>query len=58
MKSKILEGETLEFTNKNQDEILIWFNFKWRTFNLMLNSKVVKSTKSLNPIQTKLKELL
>lgn len=58
MKTKLLNGETLEFTNENQDEILVWFNAKWNTFNLMLNAKVIKATKTFKPIETKLKDLL
>ena len=58
MKTKLLNGETLEFTNENQDEILVWFNTKWNTFNLMLNAKVIKATKTLKPVETKLKDLL
>mgnify|MGYP000898908716 FL=1 len=57
MKDKLLNGETLEFTNKNQDEILVWFNVKWSTFNLMLNAKVIKATKTFKPIETKLRNL-
>jgi len=57
MKDKLLSGETLEFTNKNQDEILVWFNVKWSTFNLMLNAKVIKATKTFKPIETKLRNL-
>jgi len=58
MKKKLLNGETLEFTNENQDEILVCFNAKWNTFILFLNAKVIKATKTLKPVETKLKELL
>ena len=58
MKTKLLNKETLELTNANHDEIIIWFNDRFNTFNLMLNAKVIKCTKTFKPIENKLKELL
>jgi len=57
MKKQLLNGEVLEFSNSSNDEILIWFNAGSRTFNLMLNGSLIRSTKTLTPIDNILNKL-
>jgi len=53
-----LKEEILEFTNSQEDQVFIWFQYKTKRFCLELNGKVIKATKSLKPIQEKLNFLL
>jgi hypothetical protein len=53
---QIKGGETLELEN-NDNLILIWHNSKWENFVLEFNAKVIKSTKTIQPIINKLKTL-
>jgi len=48
---KLLESQDLEFTNSQGDLIEVSLSLN---FNLWLNGEVIKSTKSLKPIQEKL----
>ena len=53
---QLLQTQDLEFTNSQEDLIEVTtLNDK---FNLWLNGTIVKSTKSLKPIQEKLNFLL
>jgi len=56
MKDRILKGEMIELTN-GFDSVAIWFQEKTNNFCLELNAKVIKSTKTWNPIQDKLNKL-
>ena len=56
MKDRLLNGETIELINENEDLILVWLNERV-TFCLELNGKVIKATKTFKPIQDKLKQL-
>lgn len=56
MKTRLLNGEMIELTN-DVDSVSLWFQEKTNNFCLMLNSKVVKSTKTWMPIQSKLKSI-
>lgn len=55
MKSRLLKGEMIELTNDQEDIITIWFQTLTNHFCLMLNAKVIKSTKTWKPIENKLK---
>ena len=48
---QLLESQDLEFTNSQGDLIEVSLSLN---FNLWLNGEIVKSTKSLKPIQEKL----
>tara|TARA_R110000803_G_scaffold180655_1_gene243089 strand:- start:264 stop:443 length:180 start_codon:yes stop_codon:yes gene_type:complete len=52
---RLLQEQDLEFTNSQGDliEVSLLLNF-----NLWLNGEIIKSTKSLKPIQQKLNFLL
>jgi hypothetical protein len=56
MKNRLLQGEMIELENK-KDVVNIWFQPKTNNFCLMLNSKVIKSTKTWEPIKRKLIEI-
>ena len=49
---QLLQGQDLEFTNSQEDLIEVSFNRD--NFSLWLNGEIIKSTKSLKPIQEKL----
>tara|TARA_R110002012_G_scaffold311919_1_gene521799 strand:- start:512 stop:745 length:234 start_codon:yes stop_codon:yes gene_type:complete len=56
---KQLKNKEKEFILHNSDDgegdlFLLWFNSKWNLFVLEKNAKVIKSTKTLQPILTKL----
>jgi len=53
---QILGEQILDFTNSQEDFIEVTTNRE--RFQLWLNGKIVKSTKSLKPIQDKLNYLL
>jgi len=53
MKNRLLNGEMIELTNEF-DSVTLWFQEKTNNFCLMLNSKVIKSTKTWKPIESKL----
>ena len=53
---QILGEQILDFTNSQKDFIEVTTNRE--RFQLWLNGKIVKSTKSLKPIQDKLNYLL
>jgi len=53
---QLLQNQDLEFTNSQGDLIEVSFNRD--NFNLWLNGEIIKSTKSLKPIQEKLDFLL
>mgnify|MGYP003626906028 CR=1 FL=1 len=53
---QLLQKQDLEFTNSQGDLIEVSFNRD--NFNLWLNGEIIKSTKSLKPIQEKLDFLL
>ena len=53
---QILQKQDLEFNNSKGDLIEVSFNRD--NFNLWLNGEIIKSTKSLKPIQEKLDFLL
>ena len=53
---QLLQEQDLEFTNSQGDLIEVSFNRD--NFNLWLNGEIIKSTKSLKPIQEKLDFLL
>lgn len=55
MKNRLLNGEMIELSNQ-QDLVMLWFQKKTNNFCLMLNSKVIKATKTWNPINEKLKK--
>lgn len=55
MESRLKKGELIELSNE-RDLINLWFSERTQNFCLMLNAKVIKSTKTWNPIKTKLKE--
>ena len=48
---QLLESQDLEFTNSQGDLIEVSLSLN---FNLWLNGEIIKSTKSLKPIQEKL----
>lgn len=52
MKNRILNGEEIEL--ENELDCVTLFKGHQDRFCLMLNSKVIKSTKGWNPIQDKL----
>jgi hypothetical protein len=54
MKNRLLKGEMIELINE-VDFVSLWFQEKTNNFCLMLNSKVVKATKTWKPIENKLK---
>ena len=54
MKNRLLNGEMIELTN-GFDSVAIWFQEKTNNFCLELNAKVVKSSKTWKPIESKLK---
>jgi len=56
MKKRLLNGEMIELLN-GRDSVLIWFQEKTNYFCLMLNCKVIKSTKTWKPIETKLQSI-
>jgi len=56
MKNRLLNGEMIELTNE-VDSVSLWFQEKTNNFCLMLNSKVVKATKTWKPIKSKLKSI-
>jgi hypothetical protein len=56
MKKRLLNGEMIDLTNEI-DSVTIWFQSKTNNFCLMLNAKVVKATKTWNPIQEKLENI-
>jgi|TARA_R110002126_G_scaffold287826_1_gene440871 hypothetical protein len=49
---QLLQEQDLEFTNSQEDLIEVSFNRD--NFSLWLNGEIIKSTKSLKPIQEKL----
>ena len=49
LKTKLLNGEIIEFKNC-EDIAFIWFNNKTQNFCLEFNCKVIKSTKTFQPI--------
>ena len=53
---QLLQEQDLEFTNSKEDLIEVSFNRD--NFSLWLNGDIIKSTKSLKPIQEKLNFLL
>ena len=53
MKSRLLNGETIELSNEI-DNVVLWFSKNTGHFCLELNSVVVKSTKKWNDISDKL----
>ena len=54
----LLQEQDLEFTNSQEDFINVWFSSKTKNFCLELNSKVIKATKTIKPIQEKLNFLI
>jgi hypothetical protein len=56
MKNRLLKGESILLEN-DFDVVSIWFNKKSNNFCLMMNGKVVKSTKTWKPIENKLKTI-
>jgi len=56
MKTRLLNGEMIELTNE-VDSVSLWFQEKTNNFCLMLNAKVVKTTKTWKPIESKLKSI-
>ena len=56
MKKRLLNGEMIELLN-GRDSVSIWFQEKTNNFCLMLNCKVIKSTKTWKPIETKLQSI-
>ena len=55
IKQRLLKGESLEFTNLEEEHIELFLGHQKR-FCLQLNGKVIKSTISFNPIESKLLE--
>ena len=56
MKNRLLNGETIELTN-DFDSVSLWFQKQTNNFCLMLNSKVIKATKTWMPIENKLESI-
>lgn len=59
IKSNILDGKTIEI-HSEYDIVRVWFHKKWgfNQFILEVNEKIIKSTKTFNPIAKKLNEIL
>jgi hypothetical protein len=56
-KQALKDGAHLEMHNSfdgEGDHFVIWFNDRWGHWCLQKNAKVIKSTKTLNPILQKL----
>ena len=58
MRAKLLNGETLNFTSKNEDNIKVWFNKTWRTFILKINGSSVFGYKNYEAFNNKLNNML
>ena len=64
IKKQLMSGNFLDFNNSsvanfdnlNGDDIHVWFSARTSTFCIMFNGKVIKSTKTFNPIKNKLIE--
>ena len=56
MKKRLLNGEHIDLSNKD-DLVNLWFQPITRNFCLMLNSRIIKATKTWPPIQKKLDEI-
>tara|TARA_R110000824_G_scaffold130932_1_gene292823 strand:+ start:528 stop:710 length:183 start_codon:yes stop_codon:yes gene_type:complete len=56
LSKRLLQEQDLEFTNSQED--LIEVSLMGENFSLWLNGTIIKSTKSLIPIQQKLNFLL
>lgn len=57
MESRIKKGEPIELIDDKGNHILLWFQSKTSRFYLMLNSKVIKSTRTWKPIENRLQQL-
>jgi hypothetical protein len=57
MEKKLLAGENFEFLNDEGDSMQVWFSPITSCFCLMLNGKVIKSTKTFKPVKMKLDDL-
>lgn len=51
LKELLKDTEMLEFSN-GDNVAFIWFNKKTQRFILEFNAKIIKATKTINPIQT------
>lgn len=60
IKNRVIKGEMVDCSLEWDNEIMVWSHIKFghRTFNLEINGKVVKSTKTWKPIQNKLQTLI
>lgn len=54
MKKRLLNGEEITFVDVDDNMIRVWFQPKTNHFCLELNCKVVKATKTWQPIKNKL----
>jgi len=52
IKKRVQNGETVNFSN-DRDIVHIWFSERSKDFCLMLNSKVIKATKTFKPVENK-----
>ena len=56
-KKRVLNGESIEFFNDENDVVMIWFSKVSQRFCLELNCKIIKSTKTFKPISDKFDSL-
>lgn len=51
IKKLVMDNEFIEFTNKNEDMITVWFHRINQTFAIQLNARFVKTSKTWKPIE-------